>query len=247
MRRSHLLLFPILQVILCAFTANAQTVLPDTSFVQQAVAGAVESYSKTVGMQAHLYTGPEYFALSKPHVEGHQFFSEKSFARGAVLYDGVWVEDVPLLYDVVLDEVITIHSNTGFSQMLVKEQVKAFKVFNHSFVHIKSDSLQGATLQPGFYDVLYNGKVQLVAKRKKSLQERASVNGMEGRYDIVDRFYLRKDGAYHQVSNKRSVLKVLQEEKKVLSKFARANKLKFKKERESAIIQIAQHYDTLKP
>lgn len=247
MHRRHLLPFIILQFILCAFTAHAQTVLPDTSFVQQAVTGAIESYSKAVGMQAHLYTGPEYSVLSKSHVEGHQFFKQKSFERGSVLYDGVWVVDVPLLYDVVMDEVITIHSNTGFSQMLVKERVEAFKLLDHSFVHIKSDSLNGALLQPGYTDMLYDGKVQLIAKRKKSLQERASVNGMEGRYDIVDRFFIRKDGAYHSVGNRRSVLKVLRDEKKALNKFARANNLKFRKERESAIIKIAQHYDTLKP
>jgi hypothetical protein len=224
----------------------AQAGAADTSFVKQSVAEAVQLYNKAVGMQAHLYSGAAYHVPSKPYLEGHQFFKEKAFANGAVYYDGAWFRDVPLLYDVVMDEVVTIHPGSGQSQKLVKQKVEAFALSNHIFIRLHADSTAGTLMREGYYELLYDGEVKALARREKDLQERVTANGLEGKYNNIDRFYLQKAGAYHQVGTKSSVLRVLRDEKKELNKFARVNQLDFRRQRGEAIQKMAQHYDMLK-
>lgn len=245
--RKDLLSCPVFFALLfLPFTVKAQTPSTDTTFLKQAVTAAIQSYRDAVGVQAHLYTGPEYYVTVKPYVDGHQYFLDKSLHDGSVLYDGTWFSEVPLLYDLSADELVTIHQGSGYFQKMVKQKTDAFVLNGHTFVNLKADSAAGSVMEAGFYDLLYNGNVKVFARRRKVLQERATVQGMEGHYDVIDKFFIWKDGVYYPVGRKGSVLKVLRDEKKELNKFARANNLKFRKMREEAITQTVQHYDSLK-
>ncbi|MEJ8757490.1 hypothetical protein WG947_10805 [Pontibacter sp. H259] len=240
-----LLYFAAVALLLIPNTSAAQAAPPDTSFIQQSVTNAVQSYSEAMGLQAHIYNGPEYYQPAKPYLTGHQFFGSKNYEPSAVYYDGAWFNNVPLLYDVMIDEVITTHKASGYSQMLVKAKLDTFKLHGHTFIHIQNSSAATKTIAPGYYDLLHNGSIQVLSQRKKELQERATQTGMEGEYNEVDKFYVVKDGVYTQVASKVALLKVLRDKKKPLNKYARANKLKFRKQRESAIVSIAKHYETL--
>ncbi|WP_162428840.1 hypothetical protein [Pontibacter pudoricolor] len=232
-------------ILFAPITILAQTALPDTGFVKQSVKGAVLAYRNAVGSQAHLYNGPEYFVMVKPYVKGHQFFEDKSFKKGAVLYDGAWFYEVPMTYDVAIDEVVIAHAGGGYSQMLVKPKVQEFVLSGHTFVHLNADSVAGTRLQAGFYDLMYDGSVKMLVRRKKELQEKTTSDGLEGSFREIDTYYLWKNGKYYEVGSKHSVLKALGGEKKLLNKFARTNNLRFKKQREEAIYKITQYYDTL--
>lgn len=229
-----------------AVTAFSQDVPLDTSFVKSSMENAIEAYRKEVGAQMHLHTGSEYYVIAKPYMTGHRYFEGESVENGSILYDGAWYYDVPMLYDVVLDEVVIFHQVNGMFQKLVKEKVNSFVQGGHRFMHLDFDSTSGSLMRPGYYDMLYSGRVELLARRQKDVQERTSADGLEGSYNIIDKFYLWKDGAYYQVKSKRSVLNVFEDEKKQLKKFARVNKLKFRKQREYAILSLAQHYEQLK-
>ncbi|SIT86420.1 hypothetical protein [Pontibacter indicus] len=242
MRKRPAYLTLVLFLNLLPFTILAQT---DTSFVSNAVSDALRQYRTAVGVHAHLYNGPEYFVPVKTYVKGHQFYQDKIYQNGAVKYDGTWFEDVPMLYDLVLDELVIVNHGSGQAQRLVKSRVDAFNLHGHNFVRLQADSTTSVSIQPGFYDMLHSGSVQVLMKREKILFERASTEGMEGEYRDIDKFFLVKDGVYHQVSSKRSVMRVLQDQKKPLNKFASANKLRFRKNRENAIVRIAEHYDSL--
>ncbi|WP_133242808.1 hypothetical protein [Pontibacter virosus] len=242
MRKSPAYLVIIFLIPFLPFAAIAQA---DSSFVDNAVSNALQQYRTAVGVHAHLYNGPEYHVPVKPHVEGHQFYQDKIYQNGTVKYDGAWFEDVPMLYDLVQDELVIVNHGSGQPQRLVKNRVDAFKLHGHTFVRLQADSTTGSSIQPGFYDLLYSGSVQVLMKREKTLFERASTEGMEGEFRDASNFYLVKDEIYHPVSNKRSVMRVLQDQKKPLNKFASTNKLRFGKEREYAIVKTAEHYDSL--
>lgn len=232
----------ILLLCLLPFASQAQS---DTSFVQVAVSDALLSYKNAIGLHAHLYNGQEYYVPVKPYLEGHQFLEDKIFKEGKIKYDGAWFEAVPMLHDVVQDELIIIHPGSGHPQMLVKKRLEGFEVHGRSFVYLKADSTNHSGMPSGFYNLLYDGDVKLLMRHQKTIHERTSSNGMEGEYKDASRFFLLKNAAYNEVSNKRSVLRVLQDQKKQLNRFASANKLRFKKNREEALLKTVQQYDKL--
>ena len=64
-------------------------------------------------------------------------------------------------------------------------------------------------------------------------------------YKEKNSFFILKGERYHLVNNKSSVLKVFEDQKSALKKFISKNHLKYKNNKESALIQIAREYDEL--
>ena len=96
---------------------------------------------------------------------------------------------------------------------LIIGKVDTFQLHGHTFVRLQADSANQEMLQPGFYDLLHNGNTQLFVKRIKNMQDKATPAGMEGEFRVADKFYIQKDGEYHQVSSKRSVYKLFKDKK----------------------------------
>lgn len=207
---------------------------------------AVSLYRQATNAEAHLYNGTEYVDYRKLHREGHQFFQVDQFNTGSVVYDGDLYEEVPMLYDVVRDEVV-IELEGLLLQKLVTEKVTSFELLGHKFMHqLASDSAKAGSLRPGFYDVLNDGGIDFLVKRKKQMDNTISDKVVIEHYNIDDRFYLRNGETYQQVKSKRSVYKVLSDKHKELKKFARANRLNFRHQREASILALVKHYDSLR-
>jgi hypothetical protein len=217
----------------------------DTAFLQRAINDAETAYKEKAGMQTHLYNGTEYVDYRQFYLKGHQFFESNQFAKGDIYYDGAWHKQVPILYDVVLDEVIIPHNSSGSKIKLIYSKVDTVNIWDHTFVQYKSTGAEQELLPPGLYDLLHQGSVKFLVKRSKNIQERTSINGMEGEFRVGDKLYLGKDSAYYQVSSKRSVYKVLHDKEKLLRKYASAQKLKFRKNKEEAILALVQYYSSL--
>lgn len=228
-----------------ASAAFAQSAAADTAFLQHSKAHAVAAYKNALGAQTQLYNGTEYVDYRLPYFEGHQFFTSNVAENGHVFYDGAWYTDVPMLYDVVRDELLIPYSTTGLKMKLIGSKVDTFQLHDHLYVRLKPDSAIAAALQPGFYDLLYSGDTQFLTKRIKQMEDRATQDGMEGEFRNVDKYFIRKDGVYHQVGSKRSVYSVLGDRKKELKKFASSQQLKFRKEKEAAILALVTYYDSL--
>ena len=225
--------------------AKAQDAEADTAFLQTSINNALAAYEEAIGVQTHLYNGTEYIDYKKAHFEGDQFLVSKAAARGSVYYDGTWYAQVPMLYDLVTDELVVPHNSSGLMLKLITSKIDTFQLHGHTFVRLQADSANPEMPQSGFYDLLHSGNTQFLVKRIKNMQDRATPAGMEGEFRVTDKLYIRKDGEYHQVSSKRSVYKVFKDKKKQLQKYASAQGLKFRKQKEAAILAVARYYDSL--
>lgn len=230
---------------LSANHTQAQSSPTDTAFLESSVKHALAAYDETIGVQTHLYNGTEYIDYKRPYLEGDQFFISKAVVPGNVFYDGSWYTQVSMLYDLVTDEVIMPHNSSGLMMKLISSKVDTFQMHGHTFVRHKADSAAQTLLQPGFYDLMHSDNSQFLVKRIKTSQERATPTGMEGEFREGDKFYILKDGKYHQVNSKRSVYKVFKDKKRQLQKFASAQRFKFRKQREEAILALTRYYDSL--
>ncbi|MFT2007998.1 hypothetical protein ACMA1I_04925 [Pontibacter sp. 13R65] len=220
----------------------AQQMVGDTAFLSQARHHALSRYRQAVGEQAHVFNGPEYIQHHKHFFKGHPFFITDSLTQGGVYYDGAWHCPLPLLYDVVTDEVIT--ANQGALQKLLPEKLKAFRLRGHSFVYLPKDSLAGSSLQPGIYELLYNHATKVYARHSKQAQEFVEKGQMAGTYEPATKYFILKEGRYHPVNSQGSVLKVFEENKKLLKKHLNSRNLKFGKQKQEAIVEAAKFYDT---
>jgi hypothetical protein len=219
-----------------------QSVQSDSSFLQRSVSYAISLHSQSVGKYSHLYNGSAYVDYDIS-IDGHQYFISDDSEEGTVYYNGALYHDVPMLYDIRNDELIVDEYSFPHKIRLLAEKVSYFSVRNHNFVRIVADSLTNTAIKTGFYDQLYTGQIQLLAKRIKLINEEIASGKVEAEFVEKNQYFIWKDNRYFLVKSKKSVLKILGERKKELQKGLRENKLKFRTNKEEAMILMVKTYD----
>jgi len=208
--------------------------------VQQALA----LYNSTTIESQHLYNGKQYYMYDSREVE-HQFFLTEDWAVGSVFYDGQLFGQVPLLYDIVKDEVV-VRYRAGFGNVTLQNpKLRSFTLAGHDFMRVEADTGRVEGLRTGFYDQLYTGKTKVLARRRKDRLQQLSDTKITILFPIKDQLYLYKNDAYQPVRSKNSVLALLPEYRRLLRKQLRKQNLNFRENREEAIITMATRYDEL--
>jgi hypothetical protein len=213
----------------------------DENFRKQAIQNLVSLYYQSLNSDAEIYNAPLYDRHIPAFTAGDPFLYSDSFSIGTIGYNGLVYTDIPVLYDVVRDELITRTLN-GFAIALIKLKVDSFSYAGHSFINLSNDS---AADTKSYFERLYNGNIQFVAKRKKTVQISSGTLALERRLDVQDRYYLYRDGLLETVKNKNGLLNALKDKKNVLQQFIKHNNLKLKKSFEEDAARVVAYYDQL--
>jgi hypothetical protein len=214
----------------------------DINVKKTVIDSAVSLYYQYTDRQSRLYNGVEFLGYS-PRIEGHAFFPESEWQSGSLVYDGLEYQNVPMLYDIFKDGLVVRHFNNYFRVGLVREKVKEFTIANHHFVRIEIDSLSKTPITTGFYDLLYSGKLDVLAKRVKTIVETITYQ-LEQKFVEEDFYYIYKDGTYYPIKNNKELLKVFKEKSKDVRQYLGKNRFRYKKDPENTIIKAAAYYDS---
>lgn len=234
--------------LLQAHHARAQAVKPDSSFLARASAKMASLQMEDAQSSSHLYNGAEYVHYERmySHIDGHQFFQTTELQPGDIYYDGTLYHNIPLLYDIKLDQVVLKFPKSPLQLKLVNEKLQSFTVNQHTFVRLTGEKTAKAPAPTGFYDVRSQGQARVLARRIKKANETITTSGVELSFDEADKFYLQKDGVVYPISGIGSFVAVLDDKKKELRKYISTQKLKFRKDQqEASFIKLAQYYNTL--
>jgi hypothetical protein len=235
---------PLIIVFFFFFTAAfaQQTPAYDTTFLHEAVLNAVKQYETSLAEQSILYNGSEYAEPSRTENQYHPFFKSDDWLTGSVDYDGELFTDIPLMYDLTGDRLVTELPNATEVE-LITERLSAFTIDGHHFIKIKAE--KNGLLKSGFYEVLYEGERRVIAWHYKSNAEKIVDQSVKKYFDEKNRYFILNNGIYYSVNNRSSFLKILSDQKTELKKFMKKNKLSFDK-REETLAALAAYYDTLK-
>jgi hypothetical protein len=149
----------------------AQTTTADSSH-QKSLNNTVSLFYAALGKESPLFNGQEYVP-NAPGIKGNANFMEVTdFTPGAIYYDGLLFTGVPMIYDIRNDEVIILLHNHFSKLILLNERVKYFDFLNHHFLNLKTDSVNSGNsgITSGYFDVLYEGKSEVLVKREKEIQ-----------------------------------------------------------------------------
>jgi hypothetical protein len=232
--------------LVSSINSFAQTNATDSSSQQIALNNSLSYFYSSIGKQSPLYNGTEYYFYD-PIIKGNAYFSDvNSFTPGSVTYSGVLFSGVPMLYDIYGDQVVTLLYNHFTMFCLIKDKVLSFDYLGHHFVNIDTlTAINNPTVKPGFYDELYNGKLEVLVKRSKNIQSTSSGQTNESYFNPTKDYFLRKNGSYYSFSGQGSLLDILKDKKKALQQYIRSSQIKFRKDPEEAMVKIASYYDHL--
>jgi hypothetical protein len=223
--------------ILCA---KAQQ--DDTTFLKTAVNNAIRFYTVSIRGQANLYNGSEYQEPEQTN-DQHPFFDSEDWVDGSVTFEGERYDNIPLLFDISADKLVTENFYNAEEMVLDNEKINAFTIGSHPFIKIENES---GPVKKGFYEVLYKGPSEVIVRHRKETQERIESSAIEIDFEVKDHYFIVKDGNYFPANNKRAVLKIFADEKHALRQFISKNKIRLRQNQTKALPAIAMQYDRLK-
>lgn len=219
-----------------------------TGAVASATAAAQQQYAAAFPLPSQLYNGPEYIDYSKPYHArtGHQFFGEPTRQPGSVFYNGHHFPNLQLAYDVVRDQVVLSPPRSPLSLRLINDNVQSFSLNNHQFVRLVADSSNSRVIETGYYEVLLDGPVQVLARRSKRMQEHVAQQSIDVEFVGQDEVFIKKAGTYYPVGRKAAALRPFADRGKEVQDYAKAQKLAFNKGSfEASVVQLASYYSGL--
>lgn len=213
-----------------------------TPLLDSAVQNTYAIYASSIGGNSHLLNGVEYkdYEIHSYDI-GHPYFLSDDWEYGTINYDHQVFKNVDIMYNIVRDKVIIDQPQGHFKLELIDEHLTSFTLQSHKFVRLIKDST--TDIRTGYYDLLYDGKTKVYAKRRKEIQENLSSRTVISEYNERDIYYIYKNGKYFTVRSKSAVLKVFAERKTMLRKHLSKLKIRFKKNKDLALVESAKFYD----
>lgn len=177
-------------------------------------------------------------------VRGDQFLFTDAFMPGTVVMGNTLFRDLSLRYDIFNDE-LQIRTDKDIILQLNKELVTEFSLeYNkriYNFKKFEGDTLE---IKPGYYNVLYKGRSELLVSYKKEIMLLA----VDNKFDLFDqyhRFYLRKDNAIFPVRKKSDLAELFGVSKKDIKGFAKTRRISVTVKDPDSISSLAQFCDNL--
>ena len=240
----RLCIFCLLTAFLFPISLPAQSAAEDSILYQSAYVHTLDVYYRQLGDQSPLYNARLYPGYGFPFREGIPYFLSGEFRQESVVYNGIQFDNVPLLYDDLTGVIIS--RDQGYWVQLLNERVSSFTISGHHFIRIPADSLNNGMPATGYYEVLYHGHSTVFKKTIKRIKEELSpAEGILRSIDQTDRYYIRMGEAYFPVKSKRELLKIFSDHRKQVQQFMRKKKLKYRKAKEEALVQVTAYYDQL--
>ena len=247
MKRTSIFLLPLLAALLAGAPARAQTT-PGPEARLSAVEALRQEYAAASVNYPYLYNGPEYVDYTrKYHTRtGHQFYLQPDVLTGAANYNDREFANVRLQYDIVRDQVVLSQPGNPLRLRFLDEKVHAFSVDGHRFVRLIADSTSANIIRTGYYELLADGRVQVLAKRSKTMYEHVNRPYIDVSFSESNRLYMQKAGRYYSVRSKGAALRLFADHNKEVQQYLKEHPLRFNKaSRENSVAELTRYYNGL--
>ena len=234
----HLIFSVFILVIFLKTTAYAQQQpAPDSAAESPALAYAKSVYYDKINVRKTVFSGPEYPGFLGFDKQQYPYFQVDSAREGAIVYDGLAVAGVRLLYDSQADQVVMQYPRSPLRFLLDTARITDFTLAGHHFHRFAADSIRPAGLAGGFYDVLVPaGPLRLVAKRRKDRQEEVKERRKLPYYLLKDKYYVIENNKAVPVRTKKELYRLRPDKKKAVAAELRKSGLSPKKDREAYLL-----------
>jgi len=229
-------------ILICSFAYACPVLGQETGNNRPVIENTVTAYQKAIGLHSQLYRGAIYEYYDVRSISGPYFKDTIQLVNGNVTYYGTSYKNIPLIYDLNLKQVVTMLYDKSTKFALLSEGISDFDLYGHHFISFVPDE-QNKKMDAGFYDELYNNKLQLLVKRTKSGQfESLTAKRV---YYLKNTYYIKKGATYHSVSTKGQVLNLLGDKKKELKKYLKDSGVDYTDNKELAMVMLLTYYDRI--
>jgi hypothetical protein len=229
---------------LTAVRMEAQSSLKDSTISESAYADALRQYHAYVAPEVGLYRGIQYVDYAFTVQQGQPFLGPNSIRDGSVWYRGIQYDHVQMAYDLVKKQLVILDPFAIYKISLYMDLVDSFAFDSHVYFRIR-DSLAPSSLRSGYCERIYQGRLVLLKKERKSLNENfISFSNVRLYIDSTISYYAIKDGGYYSVNTKRGIFDLLKDRRRSdIKRVMRKSDLQWSTDKEQLIKLVAAWYD----
>ncbi|MCH5718881.1 hypothetical protein [Niabella hibiscisoli] len=224
------LLIPILMLLFCN-TLQAKE-KSDTSHLP-------ESYYTTFGSDLPVYSGRLFLGYASS-IKGSPYIPETGWLPGDIQYNNIWYKVGGIKFDAYTGELI-IYTPNQFSILPVKYRISNFTLGEKKFIRL--DSTVKSATRAGFYELLADGDLKVLARRNATLEQKIEQQVLEYEFLRADEFFLQRNDQLTKIVSKRKLYELLKDKKKLIKKTLRPLGLNFKKNKEVLILKAVETYN----
>jgi hypothetical protein len=203
----------------------------------------LSAYQEEIPYFQELITGGQYAAPSA-RIKGDPYFITRQFEAGTLRINGISYPQVPLIYDIFRDQLVTFHPIFNQKILIKPEKIdgfewsdgKLFRFFsgNESFLHHGN----------GIYQVLGQGKSIALVKRYKTTRSFRDISRYDAEYVEKKDYFLWKEGTFFPIKKSSQAFTALQLNAKELKKELKSKGLQFNKAPEAYLNYLVAHPDS---
>lgn len=188
-----------------------------------------EAYLSNIPFHQEVISGG-YYVDPPPNIEGNPYFHSKSFDIGTITINGLTYENIPLLYNIHKDQIITFHPLHSQKILLNSEKVNAFSLFTPGktqFIQIENNETYSHH-NNGFYELVIAGEAQLLCKHYKTTSTKKEVGKYSGFFTASTDYLLKKNDQVIVVKNRKQAFDFLGLDRKAILKDLKRNGIYFR-------------------
>jgi len=239
-------LFSILLIVFLLFAmlinADAQNIplIVQNQYFNKQKQNLQDTLSSRTGIESPFVVGVYYNPVTNSE-SNHPYFKENKWTKGTLIYQGKFYTVENLKYDIEIDKLIYLlydKDNSMNCVALDENFICGFSVLKSTFKYfngLKNDT--GRKLKPGYYEVVYDGKLKFLVRSEKS----ESMNN----YSSTTSLFLLKDGNMFGISTMSKLIFQLKDKEKMVKEFVNENSLKLNKSDYTSAALILKFYENL--
>ncbi len=231
-------------IFLSLGSAKAQLSSKDSSFLQNSVKNVLTFYDQNIGEQSGKFNGSQNIGYPIAVLDKNPYYNSPNFARGYIIYDHVFYNNVSLLYDEAADLVILQDSSHKIE--LISEKLDGFGILDDQFKYlVKNEITSNDLLKSGFYQVLVDNKISLYKKETKKISEQIIGTDLTYQIETYTHHYVLKDNQYHEIQSKNTIIRLFKDKEKEIKRFIKTQHLSYRKEKDNMLKDVVEYYNLI--
>ena len=226
-------------------SAENRSRLQETEESQKAFLRAY--YSTGSGFENDLVFGQEYYAYHSRSDNKPLMYTDNLYTS-SIVFNGKYYDGIKLQYDTYTDEVVYTDLNlfllnfTSSQIALNEDKIEMFSFYRLgdtlNFYRIDEE---GSNLEPGFYEIPYQGTTRFVIKHYSYAYMERSIY----QYKIKKTYYLDTGEGFYKFKSKKQFIKIFGENAGLIKSVIDKKNIRFSRKNDSSIVSVLKEYDQM--
>ncbi len=212
-------------------STNAQIVGRDVTYLA--------SYKEELPYFQELITGGQYVEARKT-IEGNPFYFSRQFGDGSLMINGITYPEVPLMYDIYKDQVITFHPIYNQRILINPDKIDEFYLSNGEQFKYFEGNESYSNNSNGLYQVLNEGANLVLVKLFKTTKSNRDISIYTDEFVEKKDFFIHTSGVFTQINQSSQAFEVLGLEKKAAKKHLKNSRIRFQDTPEKYLITLVE-------